>query len=702
MSKKHILSMICAGTMVLSFAYTFDSAFNEPSVLTAFAADETITENLTLSKDMTVDGDLVLTEDVTLSLNGYTLTVKGDLNQKSGTLNVETGTLNVGGSYINSYSRDNAGSGVLNMGPEGGSVNIGGDYFQWSNGKSTLSYGVMKIGGNFEGSKSGGQGGFDAWNLHTVCFTGDNIHEIYFNSENSYNQFCKVSMTGNGQLLLKGETNGFYAASDLVFADGSELNEGAALKTEGHTLTAAGDFILKGTIDLGEGVFNVKGDLNQKSGTLNVETGTLNVGGSYINSYSRDSAGSGVLNMGHEGGSVNIGGDYFQWSNGKSTLSYGVMKIGGNFEGSKSGGQGGFDAWNVHTVCFTGDNIHEIYFNTENSYNQFCKVSMTGNGQLLLKGKTNGFYAASDLVFADGSELNEGAALRTEGHTLTAAGDFILKGTIDLGEGVFNVKGDLNQKSGTLNVETGTLNVGGSYINSYSRDSAGTGVLNMGHEGGKTVIGGDYFQWSSGKSTLSYGIMAVYGNFEGSKSGGQGGFDAWNVHTIAFLGGKEHTIYLNSSNGYNQLNFIRMGVGDSITFLKELNAIENGKSISVSPDTIASVNEKTVIAKAEGEGTIAFTNASDRSESRKLIVGVTDIPAPFDGSIPTPSTSVKGDVNGDGVFNISDAVLLQKWLLAVPDTHLADWRAADLCSDNRLDVFDLCLMKRDLLQNTAS
>ena len=82
MSKKHILSMICAGAMVLSFAYNFDSAFNEPSILTAFAADETITENLTLSKDMTVDGDLVLTEDATLSLNGYTLTVKGDLNQR--------------------------------------------------------------------------------------------------------------------------------------------------------------------------------------------------------------------------------------------------------------------------------------------------------------------------------------------------------------------------------------------------------------------------------------------------------------------------------------------------------------------------------------------------------------------------------------------------------------------------------------------
>ncbi len=57
-----------------------------------------------------------------------------------------------------------------------------------------------------------------------------------------------------------------------------------------------------------------------------------------------------------------------------------------------------------------------------------------------------------------------------------------------------------------------------------------------------------------------------------------------------------------------------------------------------------------------------------------------------------------GDCNNDGYFNIEDVILLQKWLLAVPNTHLADWQAADLCKDNRLDVFDLCLMKRELLK----
>lgn len=63
-------------------------------------------------------------------------------------------------------------------------------------------------------------------------------------------------------------------------------------------------------------------------------------------------------------------------------------------------------------------------------------------------------------------------------------------------------------------------------------------------------------------------------------------------------------------------------------------------------------------------------------------------------SLPT----IKGDVNADGKFDIADVLLLQKWILAVPDTNLADWKAGDLREDDRLNVFDLCLMKKMLVE----
>ena len=85
-------------------------------------------------------------------------------------------------------------------------------------------------------------------------------------------------------------------------------------------------------------------------------------------------------------------------------------------------------------------------------------------------------------------------------------------------------------------------------------------------------------------------------------------------------------------------------------------------------------------------------NVGEISAASDEISELGEPPYPFE----KPSF-VKGDVNADGILDIADVVLLQKWLLAVPDTHLPQWRAADLCNDERLDVFDLCLMKRELL-----
>jgi hypothetical protein len=111
-------------------------------------------------------------------------------------------------------------------------------------------------------------------------------------------------------------------------------------------------------------------------------------------------------------------------------------------------------------------------------------------------------------------------------------------------------------------------------------------------------------------------------------------------------------------------------------------------------------------------------NQADNSDYRKLAVHLTNTKTttisvaciPLDQSEMRPSwipsaeaisewipQSKAGDVNNDGEFNISDAVLLQKWLLAVPDTYLVNWEAADLGADNRIDVFDLCLMRQKLV-----
>ena len=61
---------------------------------------------------------------------------------------------------------------------------------------------------------------------------------------------------------------------------------------------------------------------------------------------------------------------------------------------------------------------------------------------------------------------------------------------------------------------------------------------------------------------------------------------------------------------------------------------------------------------------------------------------------------VKCDVNADGKFDISDVVLLQKWLLGVSDVTLPNWKAADFYEDGKLNVLDLCMMKCKLIENS--
>lgn len=102
---------------------------------------------------------------------------------------------------------------------------------------------------------------------------------------------------------------------------------------------------------------------------------------------------------------------------------------------------------------------------------------------------------------------------------------------------------------------------------------------------------------------------------------------------------------------------------------------------SSSNEDVAEVNKRGVVS----------ANAPGTAEIHALVAGM-------DLVCVVTVEGVKGDVNVDGVFTVADIVTLQKWLLAVPDAKLNNWKAADLCEDNQLNVFDLCLMKHELLK----
>ncbi len=87
-----------------------------------------------------------------------------------------------------------------------------------------------------------------------------------------------------------------------------------------------------------------------------------------------------------------------------------------------------------------------------------------------------------------------------------------------------------------------------------------------------------------------------------------------------------------------------------------------------------------------------------KAEAAKEVIRVIDIvPEGASHDLPQDSPSVKGDINGDGTFNVTDAVSFRKWLMGLSDTMPADRKTADLCEDNVIDVFDFCVMRTELL-----
>ena len=94
-----------------------------------------------------------------------------------------------------------------------------------------------------------------------------------------------------------------------------------------------------------------------------------------------------------------------------------------------------------------------------------------------------------------------------------------------------------------------------------------------------------------------------------------------------------------------------------------------------------------VLTKEEAETLIANGNTSRTPKKGYL----------FDGTVPSGTPFFKGDANNDGELGVLDIVMLQKWLLNTGD--LTNWRNVDLCEDNHINVFDLILLKRRLLES---
>ena len=121
-----------------------------------------------------------------------------------------------------------------------------------------------------------------------------------------------------------------------------------------------------------------------------------------------------------------------------------------------------------------------------------------------------------------------------------------------------------------------------------------------------------------------------------------------------------------------------------------------GTSVATATSTTMPTTEPPFIGTSIATATSTTMPTTEPPFIGTSIAVETTTEPPFAGGM---MVTYDGDVNEDGIFNISDVVTFQRHLLNAPDIKIVNWYAADRNHDGVLDVFDLIIMKRDLIQS---
>lgn len=68
------------------------------------------------------------------------------------------------------------------------------------------------------------------------------------------------------------------------------------------------------------------------------------------------------------------------------------------------------------------------------------------------------------------------------------------------------------------------------------------------------------------------------------------------------------------------------------------------------------------------------------------------------GKEPESDLIINGDVNQDKKFSLLDILLLQKYIVNAADLNESQLKAADVISDEKVNIFDLAELKNMLLK----
>lgn len=570
--------------------------------------DLTLTQNYTLTEDMTVK-NLYMSNYPNLNLNGYELTVLGNIVQSNGTIDINKGKLSCMGNYsITAYA-------YLNMDDPNDMVVVEGNV-TWS-----TYYGQTLTAGDFyvRGNLTVNSNYFVTAGTHTMYFDGTNGQTISFSSVTSYMTNVVLENRSVEGITCNGPLHAIH-----VKPNGTKVNVGA----EGiYGVTLQEDMVwqedttlLLGNLDLNGHNLTIEGDFTQLGGDVILNGGTLTITGDYAISNKKDNNGQvtynasfGRLVMQNADDRLIVGGNFRTYSvfSSDGILTEGCMEIKGNLTQVTAYSNCNLRMTNNLKLILNGEGGQSVSFgNPDIDKSQIANLSIENSSEEGVSFLTNvyvtkwindnGNYVKGSGSIVPGqnahfenncyhgriinyynrtlsSEFHLYGTLHLLYYTLTLGADLIIEedliingGNIAINGKHVTVKGNITNYRGNMHVQKGLLDcignfslVGGYWDYSY---------LFMQYNEDRVNVHGNFVAASSCYNTLSAGTLNLKGNFTQRTIRDSNNFRASGTHVVELSGDKKQTILFDNSNsGFNIVNITNKSE-DGVVAPKGLNA----------------------------------------------------------------------------------------------------------------------------------
>ena len=558
-----------------------------------------------MEEDTVIEGDLILIDD-TLDLNGYKLSIKGNLIQYSGVVYVNGGELNITGDYriqkeeiVEGNKQFVTGSGMLKMNNSNDKVLVNGSFINQSfaNFDGLLTDGTLEIKGDFyqiQGSNSN----FRASGNHTVLFSGDSKQTVkfassksdqsYFNNVEIQNEseegvvldttssypMAKGNVKDNGNkvtgalavfssttfeekhycsdlILLEGITlsneintdGNFYFRSYYDATIRTPISVGGNMSVQAYRTNLYSDLHVGGDLVIGEG-YNDYLYFRMYGGSITVD-GDLKLKRTTTNGYRTYIQNNNNLNI-----PVTVKGDMAIDNYCQYVVSNGSLTLGGNLSGN-----GVIQFSGSHKTILNGEELQIIEM-IESSY--FANLEIQNYSKA---GVSFNRMIKYDTFVRNGCRVSFGENSYELGWTLAEnevydANLYLWDDTLDLNGKTLTVNGDLIAMGGKIDFNGGKLIVNGDLrvqtINSENEDNvsygAGSCKFDMDNSDDCLYINGNFYYYpKTSSNNFSDGIIEIKGNFV--QNGGNA-FVGKGNNTVKFTGNVKQTITADSASQF--------------------------------------------------------------------------------------------------------------------------------------------------------